>query len=70
MRELNGFELYREIKRLDKKVKVCFLTAGEMFYGPYSDIFSSLNNACNCGKCIGDCPCFLYFVTLKSNEGC
>jgi DNA-binding response OmpR family regulator len=42
MPELNGFGLYREIKRLDKKVKVCFLTAGEMYYGAYSDIFSSL----------------------------
>jgi len=42
MPELNGFGLYREIKRLDKKVKVCFLTAGEMYYGVYSDIFSSL----------------------------
>ena len=38
MPELNGFALYREIKRLDKKVKVCFLMAGEM----HSDIFSSL----------------------------
>jgi DNA-binding response OmpR family regulator len=46
MPEINGFELYREIKRLDKKVKVCFLTAGEMFYGPYSDIFSSLPANC------------------------
>ena len=42
MPDLNGFTLYREIKRLDKKVKVCFLTAGEMYYGVYSDIFSSL----------------------------
>jgi DNA-binding response OmpR family regulator len=41
MPELNGFALYREIRRLDKKVKICFLTAGEMYYG-YSDIFSSL----------------------------
>jgi DNA-binding response OmpR family regulator len=41
MPELNGFALYREIKRLDKKVRVCFLTAGQMYYG-YSDIFSSL----------------------------
>jgi DNA-binding response OmpR family regulator len=39
---LDGFGLYREIKRLDKKVKVCFLTAGEMYYGVYSDTFSSL----------------------------
>jgi len=38
---LNGFALYREIRRLDKKVKICFLTAGKMYYG-YSDIFSSM----------------------------
>ena len=42
MPEFNGFALYREIKRLDKKVKICFLTAGEMYYGANSDIFSSL----------------------------
>ena len=42
MPDLNGFALYREIKKLDKKVKVCFLTAGEMYYGANSDIFSSL----------------------------
>ena len=43
MPDLNGFELYREIKRLDKKVKVCFLTAGELYYGEYPDISSSLH---------------------------
>lgn len=42
MPELNGFVLYREIKSLDKMVKICFLTAGEMYYGVYSDIFSSI----------------------------
>ena len=42
MPDLNGFALHREIKKLDKKVKVCFLTAGEMYYGVYSDIFSSV----------------------------
>jgi DNA-binding response OmpR family regulator len=41
MPELNGFELYLEIRKLDKKVKICFLTAGEM-YDVYSDIFCSL----------------------------
>jgi len=44
MPELNGFALYREIKRLDKKVKVCFLTAAEKYHDTYSDIFSSLPN--------------------------
>jgi two-component system, OmpR family, response regulator ChvI len=46
MPDLNGFALYREIKKLDKEVKLCFLTAGEMYYGDYSDIFSSLPANC------------------------
>ena len=29
---MNGFELYYTIKRLDDKVKVCFITASEMYY--------------------------------------
>jgi DNA-binding response OmpR family regulator len=45
MPELNGFALYREIRKLDKKVNICFLTAGEMYYG-YSDIFSSIAAKC------------------------
>jgi DNA-binding response OmpR family regulator len=46
MPNLNGFALYREIKRLDKKVKVCFLTAGETDYSVYPDIFPSLHVNC------------------------
>ena len=42
MPELNGFALYRQIKRFNKKVKVCFITAGEIYYDEYSDIFSSV----------------------------
>ena len=30
----NGFQLYREIRKRDKKVKVCFITDGEMYYIP------------------------------------
>jgi DNA-binding response OmpR family regulator len=37
---LNGFELYREIRTIDGQVKICFLTAGEMYYGAYADIFN------------------------------
>src|SRR5919198_4216739 len=39
MPKMQGFELYRELRKIDDKVKVCFLTAGEMYYGAYSDIF-------------------------------
>ena len=28
-----------KIKMIDTKVKVCFMTAGEIFYGAYTDIF-------------------------------
>src|SRR5919197_2525534 len=40
MPKMHGFELYREIRKIDSQVKVCFLTAGEMYYGAYADIFS------------------------------
>ena len=40
MPKMHGFELYREIRKIDNKVKVCFLTAGEMYYGAYADIFN------------------------------
>ena len=29
---MNGFELYREIRKIDDKVKVCFVTAFEVYY--------------------------------------
>ena len=42
MPEMNGFLFYRKIRKVDKNLKICFLTAGEMYYGEYSDIFSSV----------------------------
>ena len=39
MPKMHGFELYREIRKIDSQVKICFLTAGEMYYGAYADIF-------------------------------
>src|SRR5919199_4878121 len=40
MPKMHGFELYREIRKIDNEVKICFLTAGEMYYGAYADIFN------------------------------
>jgi DNA-binding response OmpR family regulator len=44
MDKMNGLELYREIKKIDNKVRVCFLTAGQFDYGAFidDDIFSDL----------------------------
>ncbi len=32
MPNMDGFELCKKIKKIDKKIKVCFLTASEMYY--------------------------------------
>jgi DNA-binding response OmpR family regulator len=32
MPEMDGFELYREIQKIDDKANVCFLTASELYY--------------------------------------
>ena len=33
----NGFELYLEMKKIDSKVKICFLTASEMYNEDYRE---------------------------------
>jgi DNA-binding response OmpR family regulator len=32
MPEMDGFQLYDEIKKKDEKAKICFLTASELYY--------------------------------------
>jgi DNA-binding response OmpR family regulator len=46
MPEMDGFELYRKLREIDNKLKVCFLTAAEL--GHYrktdSDVMNELGN--------------------------
>jgi DNA-binding response OmpR family regulator len=47
MPRINGYELYRQIKKIDDKVKVCFLTAGEMDYEQFrKELIPALDNNC------------------------
>ena len=47
MPDMNGFELYKQIKKIDDKVKVCFLTAGEMDYEQFrKELFPALDKNC------------------------
>ena len=32
MPNMNGFELYREIRKIDERVKICFITAFEVYH--------------------------------------
>jgi two-component system response regulator HydG len=38
----DGVELYKEIKRIDHKVKVCFLTASKFNYKAFKEVLSNL----------------------------
>jgi two-component system, OmpR family, response regulator ChvI len=43
---MNGFELYEQIKKLDNKVKVCFISAYDVDYTALGEQFPSLEKDC------------------------
>jgi YesN/AraC family two-component response regulator len=43
MPKFNGFDLYRELKKKDGSVKVCFLTAFEIYYEAFRKMFSTID---------------------------
>ncbi len=46
MPKMNGFELYKEIEKIDNGVKVCFITAYEVYYEALREVFPSLEVEC------------------------
>ena len=46
MPNINGFELYIEIRKRDDKVKICFLTAFEHYYDEFKKIFPKQDARC------------------------
>jgi two-component system, OmpR family, response regulator ChvI len=46
MPALNGFELCQEIRKKDKKVKICFITGFELYYDQLKKDFPKLNVGC------------------------
>ena len=47
MPKMNGLDLYQKMKEIDSNVKICFLTASELFYEEYRrlDAYPSLDKA-------------------------
>jgi DNA-binding response OmpR family regulator len=43
MPKISGFELYRELKKIDAGVKVCFLTAFEIYYEEFRKMFPTID---------------------------
>jgi CheY-like chemotaxis protein len=50
MPKMDGFQLYQEMRKIvgsdDKKIKVCFMTAYEVYYELLKKDFPSLNIGC------------------------
>jgi two-component system, OmpR family, response regulator ChvI len=43
MPRINGFDLYRELKKRDSAVRVCFLTAFEIYYEEFRKLFPTID---------------------------
>jgi DNA-binding response OmpR family regulator len=43
MPKINGFDLYREVRKKDANVKVCFLTAFEIYYEEFRKMFPTID---------------------------
>ena len=41
MPDMNGFELYREIRKKDENIKVAFMTAFEIYESEFSKVFKN-----------------------------
>jgi two-component SAPR family response regulator len=47
MPKINGLDLYQKMRQIDSNVKICFLTASELFYEEYRrlDAYPTLDKA-------------------------
>jgi DNA-binding NtrC family response regulator len=46
MREMDGFELYDRLRKMDNNINVCFLTAAQEYYNKYKERYSWLQKEC------------------------
>jgi two-component system, OmpR family, response regulator ChvI len=53
MPKMNGFELCQQLKGMDDKVKVCFITAYEIYYRALREMFPTMEVDCFIAKPIG-----------------
>ena len=49
MPEMDGFNLYEEVRKIDNKVKVCFITAFEINYQALRAVFPAATSIDNIG---------------------
>ena len=51
MPKKNGFQLFRKLRNIDNKLKICFLTATDLaYYSDDSDVINDLGTECFIAK--------------------
>jgi CheY-like chemotaxis protein len=69
MPEMDGFELYREMREKDPGVKACFLTASELYYEEFrTKEYGTLDKELFIRKPIGNEDLIKEIVRLISNS--
>jgi DNA-binding response OmpR family regulator len=58
MPQINGFELYEKMKAVDSKVKVCFITAHNVYYESLKELFPGM-----------DCDCYVKPIRIDELVG-
>ena len=46
MRGLNGFELYNQLRKIDKNIQICFISASNTFYEKYKRLYPEVQEEC------------------------
>jgi DNA-binding response OmpR family regulator len=67
MPEMDGFSLYEEIRKIDNKVKVCFITAFQINYQALKAVFPAATTTDDIG-CFIRKPVDLDFLVKRINE--
>jgi len=68
MPKLNGFELYREIKKKNDHTKICFFTAFEVYYDEFKKVFPTLDVRCFIRKPITISDLVVHINTELNNK--
>jgi two-component system, OmpR family, response regulator ChvI len=46
MKGIDGFELYDKMRKMDKNIQICFISASNSFYEKYKSLYPEIQNEC------------------------
>ena len=53
MKGLDGFELYNQLRKIDKNIQICFISASNTFYEKYKRLYPEVQEECYIQKPLG-----------------